>query len=105
MNVALLTASLNYVSSLGLANIQAHRQPLLKRLQQEVPRLGFTAVTPPESTGPNVTFARRNLADTDIPRRLHAAKVNVRLSTHWMRVSPSVYNDMRDIERFLNVLS
>ncbi len=105
MNVALLTASLNYVSSLGVADIQAHRQPLLKRLQQEVPRLGFTPVTPPESTGPNVTFAKRNLADTDIPRRLQDAKVNVRLSTHWMRVSPSVYNDMRDIERLLDVLS
>jgi len=75
------------------------------RLQQEVPRLGFTAVTPPESTGPNVTFARTNLAETNIPHKLENARVNVRLSTHWMRVSPSVYNDMQDIERFLDVLS
>ena len=105
LNVALLTASLNYVASLGVANIQAHRQPLIKRLQQEVPRLGFTAVTPPESTGPNVTFVKPNLAATDIPRKLRDGNVNVRLSTHWMRVSPSVYNDMRDIERLLEVLS
>jgi hypothetical protein len=28
MNIALLAASLNYVLSLGVANIQAHRQPL-----------------------------------------------------------------------------
>ena len=105
MNVALLTASLNYVTSLGVANIQAYRQPLIKRLQQEVPRLGFTPVTPPECTGPNVTFAMPNLAETNIPRKLQAARVNVRLSTHWMRLSPSVYNDMRDIERFLEVLA
>ena len=31
INVALLTASLNYIKSLGVANIQAHRQPLIKR--------------------------------------------------------------------------
>jgi len=105
MNVALVAASLNYITSLGVRNIQAHRQPLIKRLQQEVPRLGFTAVTPPESTGPNVTFAKAHLAETDIPRKLQNARVNVRLSTHWMRVSPSVYNDMQDIERFLAVLS
>jgi selenocysteine lyase/cysteine desulfurase len=105
MNVALVTASLNYIRSLGVANIQAHRQPLIKRLQQEVPRLGFTAVTPPEATGPNVTFAKLDLAGTDIPRKLQDARVNVRLSTHWMRVSPSVYNDMQDIERFLDALS
>ena len=101
INVALLTASLNYIKSLGVANIQAHRQPLIRKLQQEVPRLGFTAVTPPGSTGPNVTFAKQNLAQTEIPRKLQAARVNVRLSTHWMRLSPSVYNDMADIDRFL----
>ena len=105
MNVALLTASLNYVKTLGVTNIQAHRQPLIKKLQQEVPRLGFTPVTPPESTGPVVTFARPNISGTDIPRKLQAGRVNVRLSTHWMRLSPSVYNDMADIERFLEVLS
>jgi len=105
INVALMTASLNYIKSLGVANIQAHRQPLIKQLQQEVPRLGFTAVTPPNSTGPIVTFAKQNIAQTDIARKLQAGKVNVRLSTHWMRLSPSVYNDLTDVDRFLNVVS
>ena len=105
LNVALLTASLNYIKSLGVANIQAHRQPLIRRLQQEVPKLGLMAVTPPESTGPNVTFAKQNIGQSDLPRRLQAGRVNVRMSSHWMRLSPSVYNDMRDIERFLEVIS
>ena len=59
-----------------------------------MPRLGFTPVTPPESTGANMTFARQNIGQSDIPRKLQAGRVNVRLSTHWMRLSPSVYNDM-----------
>jgi len=74
-------------------------------LQQEVPRLGFTAVTPPTATGGNVSFARKGLAESDVPKRLAAAKVNVRLGRDWMRLSPSVYNDMADIERFLAVLA
>ncbi|MGH9884880.1 MAG: aminotransferase class V-fold PLP-dependent enzyme, partial [bacterium] len=92
------------VKELGVANIHAHRQPLIKKLQQEVPRFGFIPVTPPESTGGIVTFAMKNLSDTEFPKKLQAAKVNVRLSRHWMRLSPSVYNDLSDIDRFLDAL-
>ena len=105
VNVAMLRASLNYIKGLGVANIRAHRQPLLRKLQQEVPRLGFTAVTPMDSTAPMVTFAKANVGQSDLARRLQAARVNVRMSTHWMRLSPSVYNDMADVDRFLSVLS
>jgi selenocysteine lyase/cysteine desulfurase len=103
-NLALLSSSLAYVKALGPANIQAHRIPLIRRLQQEVPRFGFVSVTPPDATGGNVSFARKGLADSDVPGRLAAAKVNVRLGRDWMRLSPSVYNDMGDVERFLAAL-
>jgi selenocysteine lyase/cysteine desulfurase len=42
---------------------------------------------------------------SDVPNRLQAARINVRLSRHWMRLSPSVYNDRADVDRFLNALS
>jgi len=105
INVAMLTASLNYITSIGVAHIQAHRQPLIRKLKQEVPRLGFTLVTPPESTSAVVTFAKTNIGQGDVPRKLQAGRVNVRLSTNWMRLSPSVYNDMADVDRFLEVMS
>src|SRR5688572_16330102 len=104
-NLALLASSLTYVKSLGVANIQAHRLPLIRKLQAEVPRFGFTAVTPPDATGGNISFARKGLAESDVPRRLAAAKVNVRLGRDWMRLSPSVYNDMSDVDRFLEALA
>jgi selenocysteine lyase/cysteine desulfurase len=105
VNQALLGASLRYVRDLGLAIIQAHRQPLLKRLRDEVPRFGFTCVTPPGSTGGNITFSYPNVNQSPYPQKLQAAKVNVRFSRNWMRLSPSVYNDMADVERFLNAMS
>ena len=100
-----LGASLNYIKQLGVANIHAHRQPLLKKLRDEVPRLGFTSVTPPDSTAGVITFAKENVGQSDLPRKLQAARVNVRFSTHWMRLSPSVYNDLADVDRFLEALS
>lgn len=105
VGVALLSTSLSYLQALGVANIQRHRLPLIARLQSEMPRLGFTAVTPPGATSGIVTFARKGLLESDIPRRLAAAKINVRVAANWMRISPSVYNDMADIERLLEALS
>ena len=99
---AALAVSLPYIQRLGVENIQQHRQPLIDRLQREMPRLGFTPQTPLDSTSPIVTFAHN---DAGLEERLRRARVNVRVAPYWMRIAPSVYNDMRDIERLLDALS
>lgn len=104
VSAALLSASLQYIRKLGLENIQAHRLPLLKKLRAEVPRFGFTSVTPADAGGGLLTFAKKDVYKSGLPEKLQAAGVNVRFSHDWMRLSPSVYNDMRDIERFLENL-
>lgn len=100
---AALSVSLPYIQQLGLDRIVAHRQPMMAKLQAELPRLGFTPQTPSETTGPIVTFAHDK--EAEINRRLDKAKITVRVAKYWMRVSPSVYNDMADIDRLLEVLS
>jgi selenocysteine lyase/cysteine desulfurase len=100
---AALAESIPYIQQLGVENIQRHRQPLLERLQHELPRLGFVPQTPLDSTSPIVTFAHKD-AET-IGRKLQAARVNVRVAPYWMRIAPSIYNDSHDIERLLEALS
>ncbi len=100
---AALSVSLPYIQQLGLDRIVAHRQPMMAKLQAELPRLGFTPQTPSETTGPIETFAHDK--EAEINRRLDKAKITVRVAKYWMRVSPSVYNDMADIDRLLEVLS
>jgi len=101
--LAALGASLPYILSIGVENIQAHRQPLLRRLRDEMPRLGFEPVTPPATTSPLITFAMRD--GRDVAARLRAARVNARVASNYIRLSPSVFNDMGDIERLLEALS
>jgi selenocysteine lyase/cysteine desulfurase len=100
---AALSVSLPYIQQLGVAEIERYRQPMLKRLQDEMPRLGFTAATPADCTSPIVTFASKDTRDA--ARKLEAAKVNVRVAPYWIRIAPSIYNDLHDIERLLEALS
>jgi selenocysteine lyase/cysteine desulfurase len=98
-----LAQSLPYIRRLGVGNIHAHRQPLLKRLQQEMPRLGFEPLTPPESTSALVTFAVKDYKT--VQQRLQKANVNARVSQRYIRISPSVFNDMGDIDKLLEALA
>lgn len=100
---AALGVSIPYIQNLGVENIQRHRQPLLRRLQQEMPRLGFTPQTPLDSTSPIVTFAHKDTRP--IAAKLETAKVNILVAPYWVRIAPSVYNDMTDIDRLLDALS
>jgi selenocysteine lyase/cysteine desulfurase len=98
-----LAESLPYIRNLGVENIQAHRQPLLKKLREEMPRLGFRPLTPPESTSALISFVIHN--PEDVRRRLAAARVNVRVADRYMRISPSIFNDMGDVDRLLEALA
>ena len=100
---AALGVSIPYIQRLGVERIQDYRQPMLRRLQQELPRLGFRPQTPLDSTSPIVTFAHKDAAT--ISKKLDAARVNVRVADYWMRIAPSVYNDMHDVERLLEALA
>ncbi len=98
-----LAVSLPYIRKLGVENILAHRQPMLKRLQEEMPRLGFAPLTPPESTSALVTFTVKE--HKAVRERLQRASVNARVSEHYIRISPSVFNDMKDVDKLLEALA
>ncbi len=98
-----LAQSLPYIRGLGVENIQAHRQPLLKRLREEMPRLGFEPLTPPESTSALITFALKDYKS--VQSRLQKAGVNARVAQRFIRISPSVFNDVNDIDKLLAALA
>lgn len=98
-----LEETLPYIRKIGVERIHAHRQPLLKKLREEMPRLGFASITPPESTSAITSFTMKDRAN--VAERLKKANVNVRVAEDFLRVSPSVFNDMGDVERLLEALS
>ncbi len=101
--MAALGFSLPYIREIGVPAIEAHRQPLLQRLRKELPRLGFEPITPEGTKSALITFTVKDRQP--VLARLQKANINVRLGAHFLRVSPSVYNDMQDIDRLLEALS
>ncbi len=99
-----LAVSLPYIEQVGVDTIHARRQPLLARLREALPRLGWTPITPPESTSALIVFTYPG-AEARYAERLRAAQVTVSLSRDRMRVSPAVFNTMEDVERLIGVLS
>jgi len=99
---AALGASLPYLRQLGVERIEQHRQPLLKRLRDEMPRLGFECVTPAGTTSPIITFAMRD--GSQVQERLRRANIDARVARNFVRFSPSVYNDLADVEAVLEAL-
>jgi len=99
-----LAESLAYLQRIGIERIHAHRQPLLRRLHDELPRLGFTAITPAGTTSAIVAFTAQD-AERRFAGRLKQANVSVTLSGERMRISPSLFNDIHDVDRLLGALA
>jgi selenocysteine lyase/cysteine desulfurase len=100
--VACQSASLAYITKLGVENIRAHARPLTDRLRRELPRLGYPCITPEGNESPIVSFIVADPAATH--GRLTRARVNAKVEWHHMRVSVSVYNNGQDVDRLLNAL-
>lgn len=99
-----LDYSLDYLLSVGVARIQAYRQPLIDRLQDKLPAMGYAPITPRDSRTALVSF-RHDGNVQSLHRKLDAHKITISVSPHHMRISPSVFNDLDDIERLIAALS
>jgi len=101
--VAGLQYSLSLLNRIGIQAIHEHRKPLIDRLQDEMPKMGFLPMTPKGAQSPIVSFAYDG-ADRLLKPKLDKAGVNIQCYPHRVRISPSFYNDMNDIETLLKAL-
>ncbi|MGH9720067.1 MAG: aminotransferase class V-fold PLP-dependent enzyme [Bryobacteraceae bacterium] len=111
-------AALQYIRELGVPRIRAHARQLTERLQKELPRLGYPALTPPDNDTPIVSFRTPDYAATGAKLKKAFGSTVVAMR-RWeftgpkgevrivpgMRISPSVYNNQGDVDRLLEALS
>lgn len=101
--IAQLDQSLDFIARIGVPAIQAHAQTMVEALKKELPKRGYELMTPPEAKTPIVAVALEKARER-LAEPMKAAKIRMTLSANRFRLTPSVQNDMADIDRFLSVL-
>ncbi|MES2033920.1 MAG: aminotransferase class V-fold PLP-dependent enzyme [Pseudomonadota bacterium] len=101
--VVQLDHTLPWINSLGVANLQAARQPLVDDVQTELRRRGYEPLTPLGSRTALVAFALKD-ARAKLGERLAKGNVKITLSQNRFRVSFAAFNDANDIDRLLSAL-
>jgi selenocysteine lyase/cysteine desulfurase len=101
---AAVSAGIDYVTALGLDRIRAHAKGLTDRLQRELPPLGYTSLTPPDTATPIVAFALKDAGAT--AKALQASRVAATIiaNEQRLRLSVSVFNNHEDIDRVVAAL-
>jgi selenocysteine lyase/cysteine desulfurase len=101
--IVALRYSLAYLNRIGVDTIQKFRQPLIDLMQEKIPDDNFIALTPKHSVSPIVCFAYQNAA-TILKPKLEKAGINISVYDHYIRISPSFYNDLNEVEYLIATL-
>lgn len=99
-----LDASIRYLLDVGVANIQAYRQPLIDYLQDELPSLGYAPITPRDAGSAIVSFRHKGDPEKML-NRLREKNITITVADHYFRVALSVFNDIDDVERLVRALA
>jgi selenocysteine lyase/cysteine desulfurase len=101
---ACVSEGINYVQSLGIDRIRTHARQLTDRLQDELPPLGYAALTPRGTETPIVAFALKDAAATG--KALQAGKIAATIigNENRLRLGVSVFNTHDDIDRVVKAL-
>jgi selenocysteine lyase/cysteine desulfurase len=101
--IAALRYSLGYLNNIGVGKITEYRRPMIKALQNSLPNFNYLPLTPLEMNSPIVSFAYKGALNKLKPR-LEVADIDVSVYENMIRISPSIYNDMNDIDKLIEVL-
>ena len=99
-----LSAALDYLLRVGVANIERHTVGLAQRLHEGLVMQGYRVLTPGNNRSAIVAFEHGQ-----DPQRVQAAldaanaKVSLREEGTQIRVGPALFNNRAEIERFLEI--
>lgn len=102
--LAVASAALDYILSLGTEAIMRHRKPLLDHLRERLTGAGHQPLAPADAQGPALVLAKPGMR-ARYGDELRAARIQTTLYRDRIRISPSVHNDLGDVERIVDILS
>jgi selenocysteine lyase/cysteine desulfurase len=100
-----LGASLSYLEQVGVERIEAHTVKLAQKLRKDLANLGFKLFTPDGNASSIVTFFNPKPYE-EASKIFEESSIQVSFrgeNRAQIRVSPALYNNAGDIDRFISV--
>ena len=101
--LAIASAALSYIRSRGVEAIERHRLPLIEHLRKRLADAGHVPLAPAGAQGPALVLAKPGMR-ARYGAELGAANIQATLYRDRIRISPSVHNDMDDVDRIADIL-
>ena len=99
-----LGASLSYLESIGIENIGAHANPLIKQVDDGLRRLGLTPLCEWRPDNPTGIVAFKHEQSATLHAALEAEQIHVMHQAGRSRIAVHGYNSQEDISRLLSIL-
>jgi selenocysteine lyase/cysteine desulfurase len=90
------------IEELGIDSMFAHSMTLADRIRKELPESKYKCITPEGARSPIIVFIPADYDGTKT--KLERANIQATMTGNRLRISPSVYNNQRDIDRLLDAL-
>jgi len=99
-----LNASLRYLEQVGIANIAAHADPLVHRMEAGLRELGLSPMNSQRKGNASGILAFLHEDTASIHEAMEAAEVHIMHHAGRLRMAMHGYNTAADVEKFLGVL-
>lgn len=94
--------SFKVLEEIGIDKMVAHTMPLVDRIRKELPASKYRCITPAGTRGPVIVFIPSDYDGTKA--KLQKANIQATMTGNRLRISPSFYNNQRDIDQLLDAL-
>ena len=104
LTISCLEGALEFISEIGLENIQNHNKKLVNYFNQNFPKENFDRITPIDFSGNIICLRGKNIDSLQLELDLKDRDIDVSIREGNIRISFHIYNSLAQVDYLLNTL-
>ena len=104
LTIACLEGALDFLTEVGLKNIQSHNKTLTNFFYENYPKNKYNLITPQNNSGNIICLKGQKVDSLQLEQDLKDRDIDVSIREGNIRISFHVYNDLKNVEHILKIL-